>query len=98
MIHTILSKLSGNVTEAADLMHKAAMHRDTCRDLATWCQEMATSHLGFNSSGRKILSRHLDAMGNDPTAIGKREAYTAWLNAIDAEASAVQAQIDVFNR
>ena len=38
MIHTILSKLSGNVTEAADLMHKAAMHRDTCRDLATWCQ------------------------------------------------------------
>ena len=59
---------------------------------------MATAHLGFNSSGRKILSRHLDAMGNDPTAIGKREAYTAWLNAIDAEASAVQAQIDVFNR
>lgn len=54
MIPTILSKLSGNVTEAADLMHKAAMHRDTCRDLATWCQEMATSHLGFNSSGRQI--------------------------------------------
>ena len=59
---------------------------------------MATSHLGFNSSGRKILSLHLDAMGNDTTAICKREAYTAWLNAIDAEASAVQAQIDVFNR
>lgn len=98
MIPTILSKLSGNVTEAADLMHKAAMHRDPCRDLATWCQEMATAHLGFNSSGRKILSRHLDAMGNDPTAIGKREAYTAWLTAIDAEASAVQAQIDIFNR
>ena len=57
MIPTILSKLSGNVTEAADLMHKAAMHRDTCRDLATWCQEMATAHLGFNGSGRKILSR-----------------------------------------
>ena len=89
MIPTILSKLSGNVTEAADLMHKAAMHRDTCRDLATWCQEMATAHLGFNSSGRKILSRHLYAMGNDPTA---------WLNSIDAEASAVQAQIDIFNR
>ena len=89
MIPTILYKLSGNVTEAADLMHKAAMHRDTCRDLATWCQEMATAHLGFNGSGRKILSRHLDAMGNDPIA---------WLNAIDAEASAVQAQIDVFNR
>ena len=89
MIPTILSKLSGNVTEAADLMHKAAMHRDTCRDLATWCQEMATAHLGFNSTGRKILSRHLDAMGNDPIA---------WLNAIDAEASAVQAQIDIFNR
>ena len=89
MIPTILSKLSGNVTEAADLMHKAAMHRDTCRDLATWCQEMATAHLGFNSSGRKILSRHLYAMGNDPTA---------WLNAIDAEASAVHAQIDIFNR
>lgn len=58
---------------------------------------MATAHLSFNGSGRKILSRHLDAMGNDPTAISKREAYTAWLNAIDAEASAVQAQIDVFN-
>lgn len=56
MITTILSKLYGNFTEAADLMHKAAIHRDTCRDLATWCQEMATSHLGFNSSGRKILS------------------------------------------
>lgn len=89
MIPTILSKLSGNVTDAADLMHNVAMHRDTCRDLATWCQEMATAHLGFNSSGRKILSRHLDAMGNDPTA---------WLNSIDAEASAVQAQIDIFNR
>lgn len=38
MIHTILSKLYGNFTDAADLMHKAAMHRDTCRDLATWCQ------------------------------------------------------------
>ena len=47
MIPTILSKLFGNVTDAADLMNKAAMHRDTCRDLATWCQEMATSHLGF---------------------------------------------------
>lgn len=38
MITTILSKLYGNFTEAADLMHKAAIHRDTCRDLATWCQ------------------------------------------------------------
>lgn len=38
MIHTILSKLYGNFTGAADLMHNAAMHRDTCRDLATWCQ------------------------------------------------------------
>ena len=98
MITTILPKLSGNFTDAADLMHNAAMHRDTCHDLATWCQEMATAHLGFNSTGRKILSCHLDAMGNDPTAIGKREAYTALLNAIDAEASAVQAQIDIFNR
>lgn len=38
MIPTILSKLYGNFTDAADLMHNAAMHRDTCRDLATWCQ------------------------------------------------------------
>ena len=72
MIPTILSKLSGNFTDAADLMHNAATHRDTCRDLATWCQEMATAHLGFNSSGRKILSRNLDAMGNDPTASSKK--------------------------
>ena len=89
-----------NIREARKYILKAYELRDTNRQAAEWCREMASAHLTFNVSGHSLIKRMIE----EKNASGERNEYIAGMTAVWEEMHAhmmcetaeVKAMIDTF--
>ena len=70
--------INGNLREAEKYIGKAYELRDTHKDAADWCKEMAAKHLEFNAKGHELVKKLIA----DYTASGKHSDLAPGMQAV----------------
>ena len=70
--------ISGNIREAEKYIGKAYELRETNRDAADWCREMAAKHLDFNATGHELVKKLIA----DYNASGKNHELAPGMKAV----------------
>ena len=100
----IIKKLSGeirsNIHEAREKINAAYRMRDKDKAVADWYRDMATAHIGFNTTGHNIVVKLIDQAkaehANDPMIPGMTAVYNEIHADLKREAAEVQAMISAY--
>ena len=57
MIKVASDIISGNLREARKYICKAYELKDSCKEAADWCKDMAVKHLDFNTKGHDLVAK-----------------------------------------
>lgn len=78
MIKWTTDIIIGNQHEAEKYIGKAYELRDTHKDAADWCKDMAHKHLEFNAKGHELVKKLI----SDYTASGQHSALAPGMQAV----------------
>lgn len=69
--------IKGNIDEAKRYIELAYEMRDTDKQTADWCRDMAQAHITFNTTGHNIVKRMIDGVNREdnPLAPGMLAVY-----------------------
>jgi hypothetical protein len=100
MIKKVSDEIRGNIHEAREKINKAYKLRDENRSVAEWYKEMASAHIGFNSTGHSVVTRLIDEakvhMHDNPMMPGMMAVYNEIHADLIRESAEVQAMIQNF--
>lgn len=89
--------IAGNLREARKYICKAYELKETCKEAADWCKEMAAKHLEFNVKGHdlatKLIKDYAASGRNSDLAPGMRAVYEDLHCDMMRETAEIQAMI-----